>query len=119
MKEVDDERIRFYLRRRAPIDQWARIKVEIPAVCGKFFWSLQDDMEESFLLDETVQLYREDEGNTSKLFIYRKNWLPLERSNSGVHPTRWSVLELSGNERRRILEAELLTWVSGTINGLR
>lgn len=86
MKEVDDERIRFYLRHRALIDQWARIKVELPAVCGKFFWSLQDDIEERFLLDETIQLYREEEGNTPKLFVYRKSWLPPEQPTSVENP---------------------------------
>lgn len=78
MKRVEDERIRFFLKHRSLIEQWARIEKDLPAISAKFLWSLQEDMEELIArLDGDVYLYREA-GNTPKLFLHRESWLPKD-----------------------------------------
>lgn len=74
MNEIKDERIRFYLRHQALIKQWSQIEKELPAVCEKFLWSLQEDIERlKDELDANVRLYKE-EGGYPKLFLYRDSW---------------------------------------------
>lgn len=74
MKRIDDERICFFLKHQTLIKQWSLIEKEVPAVCEKFLWSLQEDIELlGKELDASARLYKE-ESRDPKLFLYRESW---------------------------------------------
>lgn len=75
MKQIDDERIRFFLMHQALIEQWSRIEDDARAVCQEFLWSLEGDIKAlANRLDDNVRVYKDDKSTSPKLFLYRESW---------------------------------------------
>lgn len=75
MKQIEDERIRFYLEHRQQIEEWATVGTkDLPQFAYEFYASLRGDICKKVPDDAIVGDVSEPPGNSALFRLRRRNW---------------------------------------------
>ena len=74
MKRIEDERIRFYLKHRQQIEEWAKVRKVLPEFAHEFYASLLEH-----LCGEFNKCGVEVSLHETVIRLRRRNWPPAEK----------------------------------------
>ena len=74
MKQIDDERLEFYLRHRQQIEEWEAVKNDLDRFAHEFYASLRDDLRRNVPDDVVVGDVSEPPGNSGLFRLRRHDW---------------------------------------------
>ena len=78
MNRIEDEPIKFYLEHEAQIREWAALETEVVKFVGRFYRSLQGDIDAALrsgrIADEGVESFFHEVGDWRGLGLRRKDW---------------------------------------------
>lgn len=90
MRSIDDERVLFYLKHEAVIEEWANVRTDVASTAHRFYLSLAEDLEAPVVeLGDDVMIWVND-GTWAHVGLYRESWLSDASTPLAIATLEWN-----------------------------